>query len=73
MMARKPRARAAAPYSAMSCGMRCAEITRASCATPKSCSMATACFMTSQSLEDPMITPTRGAPDALELLVITGM
>ncbi len=60
MMARRPRACATAPYSAMSWGMRCAEITRASKGTPKDSSIATAFCMTSQSLEEPMMTPTRG-------------
>jgi hypothetical protein len=61
MMARRPRPGAAAPYSAMSRGMRCAEITWASQGTPKSRSIETACCMTSQSLEEPMTTPTTGA------------
>src|SRR5690606_5339760 len=56
----------------MSCGMRWAEMTRASCGTPKASSMSTACFMMSQSLEEPMITPTTGAAgtDAEEVVVM---
>ena len=55
---------------AMSCGMRCAEMTCASYGTPKSSSMATACFMTSQSLEEPIITPTTGWLRPAEVLAV---
>ena len=42
----------------MSSGMRWAETTRASNATPNCWKMAAACCMVSQSLLDPMTTPT---------------
>ena len=42
----------------MSSGMRWADTTRASCAMPKSLRICTACCMVSQSLLEPMTTPT---------------
>src|SRR5580704_1053201 len=44
-----------------SSGVRWADMTRASCGTPKAASCATACCMISQSLALPMTTPTLGA------------
>src|SRR5207237_6472570 len=60
MMQRSPRPRAPSAYSNIASGVRCADTTRVSCATPKSFSTRTACCMTSQSLSDPMTTPTKG-------------
>src|SRR5471032_766612 len=40
--------------------MRCAEITCASNGTPNCLRMATACCITSQSEDEPMMTPTNG-------------
>src|ERR1700748_2720071 len=44
----------------MSSGMRCAETTRASKGRPNSARMSAAAFIVSQSLADPMTTPTKG-------------
>src|SRR5450830_1336397 len=60
MMARKPRARALFAYAYISSGMRCAEMTCASYGTPNCFRMATAFCITSQSEDEPMMTPTSG-------------
>src|ERR1700754_3478005 len=44
----------------MSSGMRCAETTRASKGMANSARMSAAAFIVSQSLADPMTTPTKG-------------
>jgi hypothetical protein len=60
MMHASPRSRAASAYSNIVSGVRCAETTCASYGTPKSLSTRAACCITSQSLWDPITTPTRG-------------
>src|SRR4051812_39399312 len=60
MMAWSPRATAPSAYANMSSGMRCAETTRASKGMPNSARMWEAAFIVSQSLADPMTTPTTG-------------
>ena len=55
-----PRSAAVRAYSAMRSGVRCAETTRVSYATPSSSSVEQACCIVSQSERDPMITPTTG-------------
>src|SRR4051812_870680 len=56
----RPRPTADVAYSAIHCGVRCAETTRASCGTPNSARIAAAWLIVSQSDLLPMITPTRG-------------
>ena len=53
-----PRSRAVAAYSNIASGVRCAETTLCSKATPKSRSTSTARCITSQSEFEPMTTPT---------------
>src|SRR5256885_12912092 len=60
MMQCSPRSRAPSAYSNIASGVRCADTTFASWATPKSFSTRTACCMTSQSLSEPITTPTFG-------------
>src|SRR4051794_35400738 len=55
-----PRAAADEAYSAIHAGVRWADTTRHSCATPKRVSMSAARRIVSQSDLLPMITPTRG-------------
>src|SRR5258708_27441140 len=55
-----PRASAPEAYSTIHSGVRCAETTLASCATPKRVSISSACRMVSQSDLLPMMMPTRG-------------
>ena len=50
----------ASAYANMSSGMRCAETTRHSWTTPNSARMAAACCKVSQSLDEPISTPTTG-------------
>ena len=60
-----PRASAAPTYSTVAPGVRCAESTRHSCATPKRASVSLAFFMVSQSDLLPMRMPTRGLSSAI--------
>src|SRR5688572_3096262 len=60
MMHASPRSRACSAYSNIASGVRCAETTRCSNGTPKSLSTFAACCMTSQSLWEPITTPTFG-------------
>src|SRR5471030_3190989 len=60
MIAWSPRATALSAYANMSSGMRCAETTRASKGMANSARMSAAAFIVSQSLADPMTTPTTG-------------
>src|SRR5690606_5080404 len=60
MIARRPRALAPAAYSNSTSGVRCADTTRTSCATPSCSSRAAACCMVSQSEREPMTMPTSG-------------
>ena len=62
MMAFSPRPAAASAYANMSSGMRWAETTRHSWATPNSARICAACCKVSQSLDDPIRTPT-STPD----------
>ena len=59
MMACKPREWADSAYANISSGMRWADSTCASWATPKSCRICVACCMVSQSELEPMTTPIR--------------
>ena len=59
---RSPREAADRPYSTISSGIRCADTTSTSQATPSSSSATTAASMTGQSESDPMTTPTTAAP-----------
>ena len=61
MITRRPRPAACSPYAIISRGMRCAETTSASYATPNSASASAACSITGQSESEPMTTPTSGA------------
>src|ERR1700722_16472290 len=58
MMAFRPRSRAEAAYSNNRSGVRCAEITRTSCAIFKRVKVSAAACIVSQSEDDPIITPT---------------
>src|SRR3984885_8698060 len=58
MMAFRPRSRAEAAYSNSRSGVRCAEITRTSCAIPKRVNVSAADCIVSQSEDDPIMTPT---------------
>src|SRR5205809_7174009 len=58
MMHARPRSRALSAYSNMASGVRCAETTLCSNGTPKSFSTFAACCITSQSLWEPITTPT---------------
>src|SRR6185503_17496610 len=60
MMHASPRSRACSAYSNIASGVRCADTTRCSNGTPKSFSTFAACCITSQSLWDPITTPTFG-------------
>src|SRR5256714_8802311 len=60
MVTFKPRASACAANSAIHTGVRCAETTRHSCATPNSVSTWAACRIVSQSDVLPMMTATSG-------------
>src|SRR5258708_40372447 len=57
MMAFNPRPRAAAAYSNKRSGVRCAEITRTSCAIFKRVRVSAAACIVSQSEDDPIMTP----------------
>ena len=57
---RRPRSAAAAPQASMSCGIRWAETTSTSWATPSSVRASDAACMTGQSESDPMTTATTG-------------
>src|SRR5580704_11291089 len=59
MMAFNPRPRAAAAYSNSRSGVRCAEITRTSCAIFKRVRVSAADCIVSQSEDDPIMTPTK--------------
>src|SRR5260221_3279812 len=59
MMAFNPRPRAAAAYSNKRSGVRCAEITRTSCAIFKRVRVSAAACIVSQSEDDPIMTPTK--------------
>src|SRR5688572_8098376 len=56
---RRPRSRAVLTYCSRSRGVRCAEMTFASDAMPKSCSASAAAFITGQSESLPIKIPTR--------------
>src|SRR5580693_3501936 len=58
MMAFRPRSRAEAAYSNSRSGVRCAEITRTSCAIPRRVNVSAADCIVSQSEDDPIMTPT---------------
>src|SRR5689334_9997840 len=58
MMQANPRSRACSAYSNIASGVRWAETTLCSNGTPKSLSTLAACCITSQSLWDPITTPT---------------
>ena len=58
MITLRPRSAASRPYSIIATGVRCAEITRTSYATPKSSSTSAAARMVGQSESLPMISPT---------------
>src|ERR1700736_819144 len=59
MMALRPRSRAEAAYSNSRSGVRCAEITRTSCAIPRRVNVSAAACIVSQSEDDPIMTPTK--------------
>src|ERR1700722_14946963 len=59
MMALRPRSRAEAAYSNNRSGVRCAEMTRTSCAIDRDSRVSAAACIVSQSDEDPMMMPTR--------------
>src|SRR5688572_22254396 len=61
MIARRPRPLAAAANANISSGMRCADSTWVSCATPNSASTSTALLMVGQSLAEPITTATTGS------------
>ena len=58
MIALRPRPTALSAYANISSGMRCAETTLASWAMPNSARISVATRMVSQSLLEPMTTPT---------------
>src|SRR5690606_12089851 len=60
MIARRPREAAAAAYSNSTSGVRCADTSRTSWATPSCSSRAAACCIVSQSEREPMTIPTSG-------------
>ena len=60
MIARSPRSAADSANANISSGMRCADTTRASWATPKRASTSTALHIVGQSLDDPITTATSG-------------
>jgi hypothetical protein len=64
-----PRASAAPTYSTVAPGVRWAESTRHSWATPKRCSVSLALFIVSQSDLLPMRMPTRGLSSAIVQLL----
>ena len=68
MTTRRPRSSAERPYSSISSGIRCAETTSTSQATPSSSRAVTAASMTGQSESEPMTTPTTGVP-LLDVLI----
>ena len=60
MITSTPRASAPVANSAIHTGVRCAETMCRSCSTPNCSSTSTACFIVSQSDEEPMMTATSG-------------
>ena len=58
MMTFRPRSAAVSAYSNSRSGVRCADTTRTSCATPSDSSVSLACRIVSQSERDPMMMPT---------------
>src|SRR5215471_976480 len=60
MMTSMPRATAPEAYSPTTAGVRCADMTRLSCATPNFDSISPAAFIASQSDLLPMMIPTSG-------------
>src|SRR5947199_1875898 len=71
MITRMPRFSAASAYSNRRSGVRCAETTRVSLATPRESRICAACCIVSQSDFEPMIIPTSGSGiGILEVIVL---
>src|SRR6516162_6827845 len=68
MITRRPRSAAERAYSNITSGVRCAETTRTSWATPNSTSTSIAGCMVGRSESLPMITPTNGLLTATRVM-----